>query len=256
MMDEAVQEPIEVPIGEIQAKHLSRSITVKGHVLETGKIQAKIKNAVFRCEACKTNIELVQSESKDLLKPEMCPNDACTGNNDFELLIDRSGIIDYRWILVGKIPDNSDKSTNSDTVDKERSIFVELEGNLVTVPVQDAIVSITGTVKTSLQGKPDSMTKIGDYVLYATAIKQDTQNEMTLGPETPDTTETVSNKAKLIAILREMRESEQTHRLSLENVYSVAQMYDISKKEADDLMVELGRRGDVCITGNDLIVLM
>ncbi|WMW22805.1 hypothetical protein RE476_02985 [Methanolobus mangrovi] len=250
MMGETVQELIEVPIGEIQAKHLSKSITVKGQIVEVGNIQPKIKKAIFRCEACETNIEIPQSTSKELLTPQICSNETCGRSNCFELLIDESDIIDYRWIRIGKILDNYG------SVDTNNSLFVEIEGDLVTEPIMDAIVSITGEVKTSLKGKTNSRTKIGDYILYATAIEKVTQNELKPSLKKPEIRKANPNKVKMIEILKEMKDSKNSHRLLLEDVYTTTQMHDISKIEVDELMVELERRGDICRTGKDLIVIM
>lgn len=126
MLDKLEIHIINIPdyyitqVENIDTSYIGQFVAIEGRITEQSKIEAKVKEAVFKCLRCEDELTIYQPFTGKFIEPVYCQNETCEKKGPFSLLEDRT-----KWINGQTVVLSSMKQSN-----RIKTIRCFLEGDI------------------------------------------------------------------------------------------------------------------------------
>ena len=126
MLDKLEIHIVEIPdhyitqVEDIDTSHIGQFVAIEGRITEQSKIEAKAKEAVFKCLRCDNELIIPQPFTGKFNEPVYCQSETCGKKGPFKLMEDKT-----KWINGQTIVLSSMKQSN-----RIKTIRCFLEGDI------------------------------------------------------------------------------------------------------------------------------
>jgi len=137
--------PLSLPVRGLRAKHIDKLIWFKGITIRSSTIRPKLVKAMFECNVCGAQFEVIQLTSS-VKWPRFCITKNCKAKTqgDFRLISKKSEFIDWQGIMIQEVPEDLPSGRIP------RSIQAVLKYDLVDYVKPGDRVSVMGSYKSVL----------------------------------------------------------------------------------------------------------
>ncbi len=101
------KSPLAIPLRGLRAKNIDKLVFFNGITIRSSTIRPKLTKALFECQLCGAQFELLQLTSK-IKWPKFCVSKRCKAKtqSDFRLISKDSEFIDWQSIMIQEIPED------------------------------------------------------------------------------------------------------------------------------------------------------
>ena len=101
------KSPLAIPIRGLRSKNIDKLVWFKGILVRTSTVRPKLVKAIFQCNLCGAQFEIIQLTSK-IRWPRSCTSTRCKAKaqSDFMLISKTSEFIDWQSITIQEVPED------------------------------------------------------------------------------------------------------------------------------------------------------
>lgn len=141
--------PRDTPLHKIGEGQISRVVSTRGTITQSGDVYVKLVIGAFECQKCGNITMIIQPDDDTFITPHTCENEQCGRQGPFKLLLEQSKKVNEKKIKIQEQYDTLKPGQ------QPRQIKIVIRGDDLVgmTPPAGAEVSITGIVRVSKKQK-------------------------------------------------------------------------------------------------------